>query len=52
LPKNEEKKLAFVIEGVKNPPSNREKARIELNILSLGFIKQINYRKFSFLIPN
>jgi len=39
LPRIEEKKLAFAIKGAKNPPRNREKARIELNILNLGFIK-------------
>ncbi len=45
----EDKRLALAVKGAKSAPDNREKARIELIIFSLGFIKQTIYREISFL---
>ena len=52
FPKIEERKPARTVKGPKNVPDNREKARIELIILNLGFIKQTNYREISSSAPN
>jgi len=38
LPKTEDNSPAFVGKGVKRPPRDRERARIELSILNLGSI--------------
>lgn len=46
---NKSKRPADAFIGAKTTPNNREKTEIEPNILSLDFIKQVNYRKISFL---
>jgi hypothetical protein len=49
LPSNDDKKEASVWWGVKNSPSERERAQIGLKILDRVFIKPTKYHEVSFL---
>ena len=49
--RSEERKSASTLAGTKRVPNSREKAKMDLNVFILGFIKQTKYREIPFLIP-